>query len=203
MKILSAFLAAAFFPILAFAEDALVEGGRSPDGRYDVRLVRTPNYDSNKDGSEYLFHVTAKNSKKPLLKLGGSGFRPYTSAQKYCKALWDKSSRFVAILDHDTKHSTNTHVIVVTPSRATKLGIPEYVQNALGRVDATEVDFACVSIPKQWDGDDLILQLYFTANGRQSYTCDVTLRVSHEERSTPSLGLKAVTQPMVDAPASE
>lgn len=203
MKIISAFLAAAFFPVLSFAEDALVEGGRSPDGRSDVRLVRTPNYDGNKDGSEYLFHITAKNTKKPLLKLGGSGFRPYTSAQKYCKALWDKSGRFVAIMDRDTRHSTDIHVIVVTPSRATNLEIPDYAQNALGRVDATEVDFACISNPKHWDGDDLILQLYFTANGRHSYTCDVTLQVTHEERSSPWLRLTAVTQPEVDAPAAE
>jgi len=195
---ISAILAAVSFPILALAEDALVDGGRSPDGRYEVRLVRTAHYDPINGGSEYLFHITADKIKKSLLTLGGSRFRGYPVAKEYCKALWDKSSRFVAITDRDSRHSTEIHVVVVSASAATQLEIPDYVQNALGRVNATEVDFSCVSTPKQWDGDDLIVQLYFTANRRHSYTCDVTLHVYHEEQSVPSLGLKAVTKPKED-----
>ena len=42
-------LVAAVLPMFASAEDAFVEGGRSPDGRYEVRLVRTPDYNFNKD----------------------------------------------------------------------------------------------------------------------------------------------------------
>ena len=50
MKLLTAItLVAAVLPMFASAEDAFVEGGRSPDGRYEVRLVRTPDYNFNKD----------------------------------------------------------------------------------------------------------------------------------------------------------
>jgi len=177
----------------AVAEDALVEGGRSPDGGYEVRLVRTPDYSPDKDGSEYLFHIRAGD--KTLVTVAGSGFRGYPVAKEYCKALWDKSGRFVAITDRDTRHSTAFHIVAVSPDKTQELEIPHYAQNALGRVDATEVDIASVSTPIRWDDDELIMEYYFTANGRRSYTCDVTLHVRHEDHSVPSVGLKAVTKP--------
>jgi hypothetical protein len=198
LKLLAALLAVVSVPYLGVAEDALVEGGRSPDGRYEVRLVRDPNYDPSISASEYLFQVRAAKNTKPLVELAGSGFRSYTIAQGYCTALWDQSSRFVAIKDRDTRHSTELHIVSVLPDETRELHIPDYVQNALGRVDAVTVDSACVSTPKRWDKDNLIVQLYFTAKGRHSYTCDVTLRVYHEKDSEPSLGLEAVTKPKVD-----
>jgi hypothetical protein len=196
MKAIVAALTAIVVTASAAAEDALVEGGRSPDGRYEVRLVRTPNYNPNNDGSEYLFHIRAGD--KPLVTVPGSGFRGYPIAKEYCKALWDRSSRFVAITDRETRHTTALHIVSVLPDGTRQFEIPDFVQNALGRVNATEVDFACTTTPKRWDGDDLIVQLYFTANGRHTYTCDVTLHVHHEERSMPSLGLKAVSKPKED-----
>lgn len=198
MKIFAATLTAAMLPSLTIAEDSLMEGGRSPDGHYEVRLARTPNYDIVNDSSEYSFQIHAKNKEKPLFTLPGSGFRDYSVAKGYCKALWSQTSRFAVIAERDTRHTTEIYIMDVSSDGAKRLEIPDYVQNALGRVNATSIDFACVSTPKRWDGDDLIVGLYFTANGRHSYTCDVTLHLYHEQDSESSVGLKSVSKPKED-----
>jgi hypothetical protein len=54
MNLLAAIIVIGAYLIgLVSAEDTLVEGGRSPDGLSEVRLVRAEGYDPNKDGSEY------------------------------------------------------------------------------------------------------------------------------------------------------
>lgn len=188
-------LAVATLTSVAFAEEFLVNGGRSANGLYEVRLVRTPNYDANKDGSEYLLQIWSASDKKALLMIDGSGFRSYSNARSYCKALWSPSNSFVAFTDRVTRHTNKMYVVNVTPDAATQLEIPNYTDNALGRVNATRFDFACASTPKAWHSDRLSVQLYFTANGRHSYTSDVTLHAVHLEHSPPSLVLETVTQP--------
>ena len=114
-----------------------------------------------------------------------------------CHALWSPSNRFVAISERVERHSRVISVLALSPDIDTqKVELPDHVQNALGRIGATQVDFACISKPKVWHGDDLVLELYFTAKGRISYTCEVTLGFTMEERSQANVELKKVTKPI-------
>jgi len=176
----------------AYAEDSLMEGGRSPNGRYEVRLVRV----SNSEPSDYAIHIHAARTGKSLFTLDSiGGYLRYPAAVERCRALWHSSSQFVAVTDQGTRHSRELYVLAIDSDRVERLPFPDYVQNALGRVGATWPDFACVSSPIRWDEDDLVLQFHFTANSRHSYTCEVVLHISHGEHSAPSIGLKSVSKP--------
>ncbi|MEO5714453.1 MAG: hypothetical protein ABIT37_13275 [Luteolibacter sp.] len=198
MKMILASLSASLmFGAVAFAESALVPGGSSADGKCEVLITRKADYDPNKDGSEYFYSVQAKGAQKPMLTIEGSGYGVFSAVKYTCKALWDESGRFVVIRVLSGRHISTIHLVAVTSDGAKILELPDYVQNALGRVDATWVDFACGSDPIQWDGNDLLVGLSFTARGRHSYNCMVTLQVtSNANQATPSVGLKSVTKPM-------
>ena len=166
--------------------------GRSPDSRYAVRIFRV----KNADPSDYAVRLCSTAKTKPLFSFPDiGGYLHYPAAVERDHALWHASSQFVAITDQDTRHSTELYVLALFQGRVERLQLPDYVQNALGRVNTTEVDFACVSKLKHWDGDDLVLDLYFTANQRRSYTCEVVLHVSHGKNNFPSIGLKSVSAP--------
>jgi hypothetical protein len=111
------------------------------------------------------------------------------------RALWHPSGQFVAIADQGFRHSTECHVYGVFGKQVELLPLPDYVQNALGRVNSVAVDFACVSTPKRWDGDDLVVDLYFTANQRHSYRYEVILHLRHDDANAPSISLKSVSPP--------
>jgi hypothetical protein len=181
---------------IACAEDALMDGGRSPNGRFEVRIVRDP----NSEPSDYAIRIQNSATGKSLFTLDNiGGYLRYSAAVERCHALWHSSSQFVAITDQGTRHSRELYLLAIYPDRVDRLKFPDYIQNALGRVGATEVDFACVSSPIRWEGDDLIVQFHFTANDRHSYTCDVILHISHGEHTAPSIGLKSVSNSMENA----
>jgi hypothetical protein len=177
---------------VAFAEDALMDGGRSPNGNFEVRIAR----EATNDPSDYGIHIHSVATAKPFFTLDGiGGLLHYPGALERCHALWHPSSQFVAITDQGTRHSRELYLLAVYPDRAERLEFPNYVQNALGRVNATSVDFACISSPKRWDGDDLLVDFSFTTNQRRYYTSEVILHVSHGEHSAPSIQLKSVSKP--------
>ena len=182
----------------ALAESALMVGGRSPDGRYEVRISRVlVEVDRllKRDATGYAIGIYWAGHSKPLHTLDGGGHLHYTAAVERCRAFWHSSSRFVAISDEPARHSREVDVFDVSTKPVRRFELADYVQNALGRIDSTEVDFACVSTPKRWDGDDLIIELYFTAKGRHSYTCDVAFHLDGLNDSVAYLVLKQVTQP--------
>lgn len=184
----------------ASAGDTLVDGGRSPDGRYEVRIARHTSPDANGVPDTYSIHLHAAKTATPFFTLDSiGGYNRYAAATERCRAFWHQSGRFVVITDQATRHSREIYVLAVSDGRAERLQFPDYVQNALGRVDATEIDLHCVSTPKRWDGDDLLLALYFSVRtperGRLFYTCDVTLHLSHGAHMAPSIGLKNVSIP--------
>jgi hypothetical protein len=168
MKAFASIIAFALVTDATFAEDALMEGGRSPSGSYEVRIARQ----AAKDPSDYGIHIhSTAAAAKPIFTLDGiGGLLRYPAALERCRALWHASNQFVAVTDQATRHSRELYILAVSPDGAKRLELPDYIQNALGRVNATSVDFACVSNPKRWDGDDLVVEFYFTANQRRSYT---------------------------------
>jgi hypothetical protein len=185
----------------ASAEDALMQGGRSPDGRFEVRIVRHANSGPDNLPDTYSIHLHAARTAQPFYSLDSiGGYNRYGAAIERCRALWHSSGEFVVITDQATRHSKEIYIVAISNGRAERLDIPDYIQNALGRVGATEIDLHCISTPKAWSGDDLLLTLYFSARpprgGRHFYTSDVTLHLSHGPNIAPTVGLKSVTVPI-------
>ena len=174
---------------LASAEDTLINGGRSTHGKYEVRLVRT-------DGEPSDYDIQLYNANKPFFTLDGTGgYLGYAAAVERDRAIWHPSGKFVAITDQGTRHSREIYLVAISPKHADTLKLPDYVQNALGRVHATSADFICVSTPQRWDGDDLVIKFDFSANLRRSYTCEVILRVLWGEHNAPTVQLRSVGNP--------
>jgi hypothetical protein len=178
------------------AESALMQGGRSPDGEYEVRIFREPLHDP----SDYSIGIYPAGGSEPLYTLDGTGgFLRYPAAVERCRAFWHSSSQFVAVTDQGTRHSRELYLLAVQPHGVERLELPNYIQKALGRVDATEIDSQCVSTPKGWEGDDLLLTLQVSAShpgrGRIYYECNVILHLSHGPMNAPFVRLKSVSQP--------
>jgi hypothetical protein len=196
MKAIALALSLILVTTFAHAEDAVMDGGRSSNGRFEVRIVRDP----HSEPSDYAIRIRSAATGRSLFTLDDvGGYLQYPGALERCHALWHSSSQFVAITDQGTRHSRELYILAVYPKRVERLKVPDYVQNALGRVGVTEVDFACVSNLIRWDGDDLVVQFYFTANDRRSYTCEVILGVLHGDYSAPHIGLKSVSKPTENA----
>jgi len=192
MKAFALAFALLYSGIFAHAEDALMAGGRSPDGHYAVRIFRLKNADS----LDYAIRICSEPRTKPLFTLPDiGGYLEYPGAIEDDCALWHASSQFVAITYRGTRHSTELYILSVYEGGATRLEIPDYVQNALGRVNATCVDQICSTSLKRWDGDDLRVSLAFSAHQRRIYTCEVVLHVSHTGSNSPSVSLKSVSAP--------
>jgi hypothetical protein len=173
------------------AEDALLPGGRSPDGKLELRVFRNNNEPSNYDlrlcpagGSVALFNLDA-----------GGGYLGYEAALERDHVLWHSSGQFFALTDQGTRHTVELHVFAFRDGKLRRLTVPDYVQNALGRIRATEIEQSCVTTLLHWTGDELLLKLDFSANQRRLYTCRVTLHLFHGPDSEPTFALKKVTNP--------
>lgn len=185
---------------LAQGKDALVEGGRSPDGQYEVRIYQRD--DSPHDPSDYLYGVVDTRTGKVMKELAeGGGFAHYEGALEMAKVCWHSSSRFFALVDHSGRHDMTMFVYEVAPNSAVKLlKQPDYYDNALGRVDATSGYLITVVKPKGWEGDKLQCELVFdtyTRKGGRSpvYTVPFTLTLFHGEHSEPELQLTDMGKP--------
>ena len=157
MRILFLVLALAL-AIAAQAKETLIEGGCSHDGRFEVRIVQ----DINRDiPSDYVFAIYNTRTNKCLIRFDEvGGILRYDDAfRKHSKALWNDSNSFVVFTDSGTQHSTEIYVFNVSDGSAQRVQLPDYLQNALGRIDATEAGIICGSIPERWDGNKLHLTL--------------------------------------------
>ena len=178
----------------------LMGGGRSPDARYEVRVTQEPNMEP----SDYSISIHAAKTGKPLFKLDDSGGVD-TFLSAHCYAVWHASSEFVAVCDRGTRHTREFYVIGKSDGTFMRLRVPGYEQNALGRVNATETELYCMSHPKKWVGDDLLVTLYFAVPNpdpkqeRLFFTCDVVLHL-HHQNVAPHVELKSVSAPQPAEP---
>jgi hypothetical protein len=194
--VLAALLVLALSIVPAVAEDALVDGGLSPDGRFEVRIAHDP----NRDPSDYAIHIHAAQNNTPLYSLKETGgYYRYDAAKQNCRAVWHPSSHFVVISECKHRTSREIYLFEVTATAVTPLRIPDYVQNALGRVNATQIYLHCFSWPKSWTNDDLTLSLLFSATtpelGVHKYACDVNLHLRHGLNAHSYIELTQVTHP--------
>lgn len=175
---------------LACAEEKPASGGKSPDGQYEVRVsLEKTTYDP----LGYGMHIhDLVGGKRVFTFPDTGGYLKFNGAVERNLAHWHSSGRYVAITDQGMRHSRELYVVSMAEETPVVLEVPDFYQNALGRVGAVETDFAQVVTPQRWDGDDLILQFYFTANLRRSYFFEVILHLDHGPATVPRLQLKSV-----------
>ena len=180
------------------AEDALVNGGTSPDGRYEIRIFET----SGRDPSNYFYGVVDTKSGKLIKQLDeGGGYAVYEGAKETGKVLWHPSSRFFALTDHGSRHSMDLYIYEISRSQVTLIQTPNYFQNALGRVGSTEGYLIEIVTPISWDKDFLTCTMDFDAylpnnQGRSpTYTTRFKLELLHGPNQASELLLKGMTDP--------
>ncbi len=153
-------------------------------------------------GAGYQIQLRGGSSAESVFTLGKSGRNDveYAVAKERSRALWQPSGKFVVITDQSSRFSRDIYILSLRDGRVEQLQIPDYVQNALGRVKATEIYQDCVSIPKAWTGDDLSVMLYFSAQGASQYlySCEVVLHLDRDARESPVVRLKSVSEPVAN-----
>lgn len=110
-----------------------------------------------------------------------------SSAAKSMPVLWRGSGNYVAFTTRTTRHTTELAVYSLENQEPRRLKYPNFVQNALGQIDAVSVDQHCLATPIEWSGDDL--------HGRLFYETLVTLHLEHGPNIAPALRLKSVAPP--------
>ena len=160
----------------AHAKEAIIEGGRSKSGHFEVRIVQ----DAIGGTADYLFAIYDTRSNKRIIQVRDvGGYNRYDEARQKCKVLWNDSSSFVALTDSDSRHTERLYSFHVTDSAVRRLEVPDFVQNALGRIDATETDLHRHPYPTRWDGNQHHVSLIFSVShatrGRIRYECEAVL----------------------------
>lgn len=144
----------------ARSEDHPLKGGKSPDGKYEVRVFKN----DRSELSNYYYGLYDLKTKKVVKKMQeGGGFTNYDGAQETAEVLWHPSSRFFALTDHGSRHSMELYVYRLSPSSVELLKAPDYFQNALGRIGATECYLTSVVKPVRWEENALVSELTFDA----------------------------------------
>lgn len=180
-----------------FGEDSLVQGGLSPDGRYEVRIFQT----NSQSRGDYYYAVVDAKSKQIIQKLAeGGGVCVYKGALNMAHVLWHNSSNFFALTDHGSRHSLEMYVYEIAPPKVTLLTTQDYCQNALGRVGATEVYATTVVKPLRWDKDNLVCSYTFDTqaeNGRgPTYSAEFTLQLQHDPNRASNLMFVDMKKPI-------
>jgi len=184
----------------ARGQTLVVPGGVSPDGRFEVRVIET----SSRSPSNYVVAIMDDRTgqTRSELSLSGGAFQ-YQDATKVVKALWHPSGRVVALTDAATQHSRELYLYEVTSNDVVQLKVPDYVQNALGRVGAVTVATASVTDPQAWDSDRLKCTLTFNATlpnqpgGRsRTFRAPFVLRWVHGPNSASQIVLENMGRPV-------
>ncbi len=177
-------------PATARGEDreAVVDGGASGDGRYQFRRPDSPTPD-------FIRLVdTQTGGEIGRIPLG----RPRIPDADVppCEVVWHPGGQWFALLDHEHKLSTSLSIYALHQGKPVRLPVPDYVQNALGRVDATEATFPCLSKAGLWNGDDLSVILIFNAPDRAGkwvmHNAVANLRVIPKKGKLPEVKLEQV-----------
>ena len=182
-----------------FGEDSLVQGGDSPNGRFQVRIYKTG--DEGNPSNYYYAVVDAKTGRIIQKLQEGGGFALYEGAKDTSKIVWHASGNFFALTDHGTRHSMEMYVYEIAPPNVTLLKTQDYFQNALGRVGATSVYATAVVKPLRWDKDDLICDLFFdsyapTGGRSPQYSTEFTLNLEHGQNMASNLRFVSMKPPI-------
>lgn len=108
------------------ADSAVVQGGLSPDARYEVRIDRVE--------PTYAYSLIDHPTGKLVGNLGvGGGYRDFDGARQNSVALWNSTSSLFALVDPGTKRSIEVYVFRVANGVVTLVELPHYQDNCQGR----------------------------------------------------------------------
>jgi hypothetical protein len=176
-----------------WAEDALVSGGKSPSGRYEVRIFKTdPGPESNYD-----YGVIDKSQKKLIKMLEDEGgFLNYENARQSSDIFWNSSSDVFALLDQSSRHSMDLYVYRIISSSVIRVSIPDYLGKALKMIGAKQGGVRNAVTVKKWTANALHCILEFDADindgTRHLYETDVFLKY---ESITNRMIISSMTKP--------
>jgi len=147
---------------VAHAEDALVQGGKSPNGRYEVRLCKSGEISPGTSG--YSYELADSNTGKVLQQFSaGGGFADYYGAIMVSEVLWSPSSRYFALLDHGSRHSMELYLFRVAGSGVIELKAPDYLKKGLTLAGEKTIYLVSVVKPISWSENSLTSNFYFDA----------------------------------------
>ena len=180
------------------ATSAVLAGGMSPDGRYELRIVESP----DREPSGYAYQLIEVSTRRSIARLAeGGGAHTYALASARSLVRWHASSAFFALTDQGTQRSQEMYVYEVRPTGVVLVPLPDYQQNALGRVNSTEPYRVSITEPQVWDGDLLKCRLTFDVLRRESsatptYRVDFALRLWHGANSATRISLDSMGTPV-------
>lgn len=179
-------------PVGSTPEEVLLPAGLSPKNGYQVKIRGYP----DDLPFSYSILVYGKNKKEPIYTLPeAGGYLRYSAAKDECPVYWHRSGEFVIITDRGTQRSKEIYLLAVSGEKAERVALPDFVANALGRIDATRSYRGSIATPRRWDGDDLHLELGLdTLKGY--FTCQVVLELQHGPNTAPRVNLKSCTTPL-------
>ena len=144
-----------------FAEDALIEGGLSPDRRLEIRKVRLV---GGSEKGAYALHLFNSGTGQGISELHKGGYFSYDSAvEGACSAYWHSSGRYVAVSNVERKDSSSLYLFAVEKDIAKKIPMPDYALLALGKIKEGKQGFydgPQVRWP-EWIDDQLRFRVFF------------------------------------------
>lgn len=144
------------------ADDELESGGKSPNGRYEVRIYESGTDDSEPSNHYYGVFDTRKGKVIKTLDEGG-GFCDYEGAIEMTKVLWNTAGDAFALIDHGTRHSMDLYINEVQGSQVRELRVPDHLKKALSLVGAKECYATSVVKLLTWNGNALTCSFIFDA----------------------------------------
>ena len=185
----------------------LVDGGLSPDGRYELRIQG-----NEPDGIDYEYCIYDCETDTPVYTSTiSSGYGTFVMARRTSKALWNDGSSVVALTERVSKSSNALHIFARRWSEFAELPLPDYCANMLGRLDAVEFSYSQHAYLHQWISfnfknewwiDDLLIKqigsLDRRESGRSFYSCNVVLTVTGGRHMEPYVKLTWMSDPFPD-----
>jgi len=187
MKALLIFLLFLVWSTISHAENTLASGGKSPNGRYEVRIYKSGGPDDS-DPSNYSYGVLDTRNGKVLQNLNeGGGFCDYQGAIEMAKVLWNSAGDVFALIDHGTRHSMELYIYNVKSSSISEVKVPDYLKEGLSLVGANQCYGTSVVKLGTWKGDTLACSFIFDAEtdaGRSPfYDTTFTITVQHGKKN--------------------
>ncbi|HEY1120154.1 MAG TPA: hypothetical protein VGE67_01080, partial [Haloferula sp.] len=174
-------------------EEVLLPAGLAPKGDHEVRIKGFP--DDLPFNYSILVYST-KGKMEPIYTLPeAGGYLRYSAAKDQCPVYWHRSGEFVIITNRGTQRSSEIYLLAVSGDKAERVALPDFVANALGRIDATRTYRGSMASGLRWTGDDLHFELGLdTLKGY--FTCQVVLELQHGPHTVPKVILKSCTTPL-------
>lgn len=174
-------------PAASVGRHLIVPGGVSPDKRFEIRVVETPDFTP----SNYVVAIVDASSGRIVKRLEPSGgYYTYASVKvrteigpgPLVNAAWHPSGRFFALTDFGLAGANTLNVYEVTGSDVIAIPLPAYQQNALGRVGATSTNDLAITDLRNWDKDLLSAIFTFRVSSGDhlaQYSVPFSLRLRH------------------------